>query len=693
MENIFVEFLPPWVETGIQPAFYDKESGTVMQQTARMYARVNMLIRMFNKLSKETKETVEEYITKFNELHDYVHDYFDNLDVQDEINHKLDEMAEDGTLKSLVLDNLPVNYNYKTFTEFYADTPNHQAGNIVNTLGYASANDKKGATYLIVDTEPSALHEVLPNSLYALVINNDGIRRENTPNTNYFYLDSERLYGANKSDRNIISQASDKDCTIEAQYNECSIERLSLENTNNYANKTAIKVDYPSQRFYSNSIFVRGSRTTNRYATGLDIPTAYYSYFNDMFIVGETGVKIGKSDDQTAWTGVLDFNSCHFNACDLGVRQYAKDTNTICIDKCSFEGDLKGIENDGTVYFRNTYFGDNPVDLDTEINLAIANAGSETYFDNCTLQITATDHASQDIHDIMFKLKSANGVGSKVFVKGGLINISNNNYANATSAIYSSDSNLNEIYLDYVKCNPSTANTHHNYFPYYLYEGYTPLRSLEPITNYVANGTMKNALGNSFVGVETSHSSMDLSLMNPFGGKVATFTRSGTSGSGYSNFYFEIPKDMVGKPMTLEIYAQANIDKLDVYSPNLGLSYTQTYLNDKKLTVRDNKRVGLYRVTVTPIATSGIIQTLLHWSDATDGAWYKLSGVVLKEAKYANFLSCYKDIDKLFSKVIPTDTTNAIKGDIVYASPDSAAGVLGWIYDGSTWQVYQPYTA
>lgn len=124
MENIFVEFLPPWVETGLQPAFYDKESGTVLQQTARMYARVNMLIRMFNKLSKNTKEeverfegvindeierfedvvndTVEEYITKFNELHDYVQDYFDNLDVQQEINNKLDAMVADGTLTNII---------------------------------------------------------------------------------------------------------------------------------------------------------------------------------------------------------------------------------------------------------------------------------------------------------------------------------------------------------------------------------------------------------------------------------------------------------------------------------------------------------------------------------------------------------------------------------------------------------------
>ena len=103
MENIFVEFLPPWIETGLQPAFYDKESGTVLQQTARMYARVNMLIRMFNKLSKNTKTLVENYIEQFNELHDYVHDYFDNLDVQEEINNKLDAMIEDGTLDAIIM--------------------------------------------------------------------------------------------------------------------------------------------------------------------------------------------------------------------------------------------------------------------------------------------------------------------------------------------------------------------------------------------------------------------------------------------------------------------------------------------------------------------------------------------------------------------------------------------------------------
>lgn len=93
-----INFLPPWVETNLQPAFYDLESGTCLQQTARMYAKVNQLIRTVN----EQNETIADYIQQFVDLHDYVYDYFDNLDVQQEINIKLDQMAKDGTLGNLI---------------------------------------------------------------------------------------------------------------------------------------------------------------------------------------------------------------------------------------------------------------------------------------------------------------------------------------------------------------------------------------------------------------------------------------------------------------------------------------------------------------------------------------------------------------------------------------------------------------
>lgn len=224
MENIFVEFLPPWVETGIQPAFYDKESGTVLQQTARMYARVNMLIRMFNKLSKQTKqeiETFEEnvnetvteftenvteivntYIEKFNELHDYVHDYFDNLDVQEEINHKLDEMVEDGTLQDVLLNYATVSKVYNTTREMISDSNTLVAGEKVKTLGYYEVNDGGGAEYLITPTAGSSYQIKFSDSLYATLIATDvnvdqlGAKGGNNALSHYFdsLEDAQKVY-------------------------------------------------------------------------------------------------------------------------------------------------------------------------------------------------------------------------------------------------------------------------------------------------------------------------------------------------------------------------------------------------------------------------------------------------------------------------------------------------------------------
>lgn len=98
MQNIFIELLPPWVETGLQPAFYDKESGSVLQQTARMYAKLNELVGSVN----NQNSIITDYIEQFNQLHDYVDDYFDNLNVQEEINNKLDQMAASGELGELI---------------------------------------------------------------------------------------------------------------------------------------------------------------------------------------------------------------------------------------------------------------------------------------------------------------------------------------------------------------------------------------------------------------------------------------------------------------------------------------------------------------------------------------------------------------------------------------------------------------
>lgn len=115
-----------------------------------------------------TKDTLED---AFNTLDNYVRTFFENLDVQDEIDHKLDEMVEDGTLEHIIASYLQTQKIYNTHVEMVADTTNLVDGLTVQTLGYSVINDGGGAFYKITSTEPSGTYyETLGESLYALLI-------------------------------------------------------------------------------------------------------------------------------------------------------------------------------------------------------------------------------------------------------------------------------------------------------------------------------------------------------------------------------------------------------------------------------------------------------------------------------------------------------------------------------------------
>ena len=139
MQDIFIEFLPPWVETNLQPAFYDAESGTVLQQTARMYAKVNELVGSVNNMDKVIKEYV-----------DYINHYFENLDVQEEIDNKLDEMAEGGELAEYIAQyaNLPCVHAYATIANM-ASSENLVDGSYARAMSKTIAGTGDGFYYTI----------------------------------------------------------------------------------------------------------------------------------------------------------------------------------------------------------------------------------------------------------------------------------------------------------------------------------------------------------------------------------------------------------------------------------------------------------------------------------------------------------------------------------------------------------------
>lgn len=95
-------------------------------------------------------EAVEELQALYIELHDYVENYFDNLDVQEEINNKLDDMAERGQLADIISQylNSTAIFGFDTVADLkLAD--NLVNGSFARTLGFHAKGDGGGALYKI----------------------------------------------------------------------------------------------------------------------------------------------------------------------------------------------------------------------------------------------------------------------------------------------------------------------------------------------------------------------------------------------------------------------------------------------------------------------------------------------------------------------------------------------------------------
>jgi len=116
-----------------------------------------------------TKDTLED---AFNNLDGYVRNYFDNLDVQEEINNKLDQMLEDGVLEQIIEQFIQSSALWCfDNVESMKQATNLINGSYARTLGYYEVNDGGEATYKITDTESQTEYqEELENGLYATLI-------------------------------------------------------------------------------------------------------------------------------------------------------------------------------------------------------------------------------------------------------------------------------------------------------------------------------------------------------------------------------------------------------------------------------------------------------------------------------------------------------------------------------------------
>ena len=90
MRKYHIRPLPFWVLTDLHPAFYDSESGTVLQQLSRIYPKIQELIDAYNQFVKEVNTYISEFengiITDFecfkNCIIKTMNDYIESIDMK-----------------------------------------------------------------------------------------------------------------------------------------------------------------------------------------------------------------------------------------------------------------------------------------------------------------------------------------------------------------------------------------------------------------------------------------------------------------------------------------------------------------------------------------------------------------------------------------------------------------------------------
>lgn len=166
--------MPPfmsWLSNNI-PAVYDN--------TMSYYEELCSLIKYLEDVVVPAVNANAEALTvvsnALEQLKQYVDTYFANLDVQEEINNKLDQMAEDGTLQEIITAYIQANvaWTFASVAEMKT-AENLISGSYAKTLGYYARGDEGGATYYITDTEQEGVyHETLDSGLYANIVT-DGV--------------------------------------------------------------------------------------------------------------------------------------------------------------------------------------------------------------------------------------------------------------------------------------------------------------------------------------------------------------------------------------------------------------------------------------------------------------------------------------------------------------------------------------
>lgn len=147
----------------------------------KIHKKLGEVIEQVNANETNIQNFTDDMTNKYNKLvavwkqtQEWITHYFDNLDVQEEVNNKLDDMLASGQFEDIIFNFFQINLVFPTVNDMTDDTT-IQNGQYLTTLGYYQLNDGGGAQYVSRNTPPqNKPYVVLNNNLYAeLIIDNE----------------------------------------------------------------------------------------------------------------------------------------------------------------------------------------------------------------------------------------------------------------------------------------------------------------------------------------------------------------------------------------------------------------------------------------------------------------------------------------------------------------------------------------
>lgn len=223
-------------------------------------------------------EQAENLTNAFNNLKNYVDNYFNNLDVQDEINNKLNEMVQSGELQNIIGEFLKLN-SLLTFNnvEDLKNSENLIEGSFVQTLGYYSINDGGKSLYKVKNIN----NEIVIDNASIIPLKNNLIAELITNNANLisFGCHGDGLFDDTENFNKCLNYAKNHNILLTSPSNKTYLinETLNISNINIDLNNSIIKTN--------SNIPILSINTT--------IPHANYNNIVlDLNNISECGIKI-----------------------------------------------------------------------------------------------------------------------------------------------------------------------------------------------------------------------------------------------------------------------------------------------------------------------------------------------------------------------------------------------------------------